>query len=121
MSLFVDENDLVAVEVRYTEKDNKLEFYDKEPCPEGAKLEKFEFKKPSWGDQREIMEIAFGVDPNSGTPMVDPYRFMDAKFKTLLKKWTLKIELSWDNIDKLHPDLMEHLNSRIDPLLGLDQ
>lgn len=122
MPLFVTDNDTVDVKVVYTESGGDLEFYE-EKFPDGSKAETFTFRRPNWQDQRTIMEGALAIDA-TGMPVVDPYKFMDSKFKTLLCKWTLKdedgdIPVTSENIDRLHPSLIEYLSSKADRLLGL--
>lgn len=117
MSLLIEEDELIEVCVHYEKRDNAFVFYEEEH--KGAMTEKFYFKNPSWGDQTAIMEHAFGLDV-SGMTMMNPYLFIDGKIKVLLKKWSLKMPVSDENIDKLQPALVNYLDDRLNKLIFLD-
>jgi hypothetical protein len=120
MPLFVTEKDVFVITVRYTEKDGAITYFDPgQQAPEGTLEEHFTFRKPTWSDSRMMMSETMFIDPASGSPVMDPYRFMDKKIKILLKGWSLKngnepLPLSPENIDKLDASLINHLNKRLD-------
>ena len=117
MPLLISEDDLVEIPVYYSEHDTELEFY--EAPKEGAEAEKFWFKRPDWGDQKLIMEGTLGINAD-GVPIMDPYKYQDMKFKVLLRKWSLKysdgsaVPVSAETIDRMHPDLIRHLDKKLD-------
>lgn len=117
MPLLISENDLVKVTVHYSENGSDLKFY--EGPQDGAESEDFWFKRPDWGDQKMIMEGTMGIN-SDGVPIMDPHRYQDMKFKVLLRKWSLKYEdgtavpVSAETIDRMHPDLVGHLDKRLD-------
>lgn len=114
MSLLVSEEDLIEITVHYEVKNNKHIFY--EDKKEGTKSENFYFKRPSWGDQREIYEYAFGLDVN-GAASLNPYRFVDGKIKVLLKKWSLGCPVTEEAIDRLNPFLVSYLDKKVDKVI----
>jgi hypothetical protein len=125
MSLIVSEKQLFEVVVRYKQNGDNLLFYENgEKAEEGHKEEKFFFKRPSWSDTRIMMADTMFMDPATGQPILDPYRFMDRKIKTLLKDWTLKQEdgeklpLTSENIDNLDPALINFLNAQLDGVIS---
>ncbi len=120
MPLFVTDKDVINVTVRYVDKAGSIQFFEKDEAGyEAAQVETFTFRKPNWADTRLMMADAMYLDPNSGSPIVDPYRFMDRKIKILLKDWSLKdgdakLPLNGDNIDKLDGSLINYLNKKLD-------
>jgi hypothetical protein len=126
MPLFISDDDVVELKVFHTEKDGILKFYMKEPMPAEVEENMFIFRRPNWGDQNAIMETTLRIDLTSGTPIMDPYKYIDAKLKVLLKSWSLKdnkgepLKISSENIDKLDPNLIEYLNVKLNELLFLN-
>lgn len=119
MSLLVNESQLFDVIVIYARKNGELEFFEEGKAPAGAVKETFKFKRPTWTEARDMMSASVLVDAVSGRSIIDPYKFMDMKVKTLIKDWSLnhdgkKLELSEDNIDKLEPALVQHLFDRLE-------
>lgn len=126
MPLFISDDDVVELRVFHTEENGILKFYFNDPMPSGVEENIFVFRRPNWGDQNVIMGTTLRIDLTSGTPIMDPYRFIDAKLKVLLRSWSLKdnkgnpLEVSSENIDKLDPNLIEHLNIRLNATLSLN-
>jgi hypothetical protein len=126
MPLFIDDKDTFEVVVRYKEQGRKILFYeDSEELPSDVKTEKFTFKYPNWSEQQAMMAGALTIDQN-GVAAADPYKYMDAKIKTMLRGWTLTkdnepLQVTYDNIEKLDGSLVSYLTSKIDLLLGTDE
>jgi hypothetical protein len=125
MGLLIDNEATFDVIVKYIEDGEKLIFYEKEDkIPEGKIVgeETFAFKRVSWSDFKLMMSESIIV--SGGAISLNPYVFMDIKFKLLLKKWSLKdkngkpLELNIKNIDNLNPQLCEYLNKKLDLALG---
>lgn len=119
MSLFVSDSDVFEVVVKYMKRDGILIFDQS-----GNEEERFWFKRPNWSESKAIMSQCVMVDGNSGQAIIDPYKLMDMKVKTLLKTWTLKgddgeaVEVSPENLAKLDPLLVQHLYSRVEEQLS---
>jgi len=125
MGLIIDNEATFDVVVKYIEDGENLVFYEKEDkIPEGktGETETFAFKRVSWSDFKLMMSESIIV--SGGSISLNPYVFMDIKFKLLLKKWSLKdkngkpLELNIRNIDNLNPQLCEYLNKKLDLSLG---
>lgn len=120
--LLVSENETFEVPVMFTENNGALTFYEPDQAPEGAKKETFLFRRPNWADMKAINSGAMTVDA-TGKPNLDIYRFMDMKIRTLLKDWSLmanpenKLQITQANINKLHPDLLPYLFSKMEERL----
>lgn len=118
--LIITENDILQIDVYFSDRENSTVFYDnKEKAPADAKSESFVFRKANWADAKVINSSAVTIDA-AGKPTMDLYRYMDQKIKTLLKDWTLKgatnekLPISVVNINKLNPDLIQHLFSKLE-------
>lgn len=120
MSLFVSDTDLFEIVVKYERRDGALLL----DHPDAKNEERFWFKRPNWAESKAIMSQGVIVDGNSGQAIIDPYKLMDMKMRTLLKKWTLKgqdgeaMEVSPENLAKLDPLLVQHLYSRVEEQLS---
>jgi len=119
MSLFISDDERFEVVVNYKINDNKeLEFFDKKESDQITQ-EKFYFKRPNWIEAKTMSSASVLVDAVSGRAIIDPYKYMDIRFKLLLKDWTLskdnrKVEMTSNNIDKLHPSLIQYLFSKLE-------
>jgi hypothetical protein len=123
MPLFVTEQDVIVIEVCYLEENGQLKFLEEgdDSCQK-PQVETFTFRRPNWSDNRLMMADSMFIDPTSGAPVLDPYRFIDRKMKILLKEWTLKVgdeklPVTGDNIDKLDAALINYLNRALDAKL----
>ena len=120
MSLLISENDTFEIKVAYSEvEDGRLEFEE----TEGAKHETFTFKQPSWANTRGILSACVIVDAESGRAIIDPYKMMDLRFKVLIKDWSItengqKVPATMENVDKLHPSLVQEVYNRLNALLS---
>lgn len=120
MSLIVDqEKSVFEVVLCFTPKDNgDIEFHEPANAPDGAKTEKFVFRRPTWRDARVIMERSM----IPGGENVDAIAYMDAKVRTLLKSWSLKDEaggvLPIAKFDSLSPAVILKLSTLVDAQLG---
>lgn len=120
MPLLLGEKDVFEVKVRFVEKsDGDIEFVDNGKGEEAT----FVFRQPSWADVRTIMLGVVLMD-EAGQAAIDPYKYSDAKLRTLLKDWSLtdaegkKIPVTDANIDKMHPALFSHLTSQLSGVLN---
>ena len=119
MSLFISDDERFEVVVNYKINDNKeLEFFDKKESDQITQ-EKFYFKRPNWIEAKTMSSASVLVDAVSGRAIIDPYKYMDIRFKLLLKDWILskdnrKVEMTSNNIDKLHPSLIQYLFSKLE-------
>lgn len=117
--LLINENDVFEISVYLTEDGQNMVFHDVASAPIGAKHEIFVFRRPNWSDTKNINSTALVLDA-SGSPKLDLYRYMDLKVKTLLKDWSLKSSLgeklpvTASNMNKLHPDLFQHLFTKLE-------
>jgi len=125
--LLVSRNDVFDIQVNYLENEEALSFYepDGDPMPDGIKTVKFIFRKPNWTDTKTISSAACQIDPFNGKTIIDPFKYMDQKFKTLLKDWTLfdedgisKLPITYNNIDLLRPELVQYVFSKVEEKLN---
>jgi hypothetical protein len=113
MPLFIRSDDTVDVDIYYLEEGETYRFARSEADLDGdCEKVSFQIKRPSWGDQRTIMEGSFMLDDN-GTPVVDPHRFQDMKFRVLIKGWSLEEDFNEDAIENMNPQLAEYLGNVI--------
>lgn len=121
--LLISDNDVVEVKIYFTRNGNSMVFHEKDSAPAEALNETFIFRQPTWVDIKNINSTAVIVDPSSGKPSMDLFRYMDLKIKTLLKEWSLKndagekLQVSASNINKLSPDLVQHLFTKFEEML----
>lgn len=119
MPLLISESDTFKISVKYNYKPNgEIEFKE-----DGKESAVFVFKRPNWIDIRTIMSTSVIVNANNGQAIIDPYKLMDTKIKILLKSWDLKgekgeIELTNENVDKLHPELIQYLFDKMNAELS---
>lgn len=124
--LLVSRNDVFEITINYVEENETLAFYehDGDPIPAEAKIEKFVFRRPNWIDTKTISSIACHVDPFTGKAIVDPFKYMDQKFKTLLKDWTLtnelgeKLAVTYVNVDLLRPEIVQYVFQKMEDKLN---
>lgn len=124
--LLVSRNDVFEIPIKYVEEKETLAFYedDGDPIPTEAKTEKFFFRRPNWLDTKTISSISCHVDPFTGKAIVDPFKYMDQKFKTLLKDWTLKndegekLAVTYLNIDLLRPEIVQYVFQKLEDRLN---
>ena len=121
MSLLIQNDDLFTIDIYFKEENGSLEVIEA-PSPED-KFEKFSFKRPNWQETRIVSSASVLVDANTGKAIIDPFKYMDLRLKLLLKDWTLKdqegnkLPITYDNIDKLHPLLVQHLFGKVEEFL----
>lgn len=78
---------------------------------------KVAFKRPAWGDIKEIMSKS--VVMIEGKAQVDPYRLMDTRLKVLVRSWNLTgeddkpIPATPENMDRLTPPLADAINQAL--------
>lgn len=113
MSLLINDSDTFPVEVLFTKEENGTFVFGK-----GDSKETFTFKRPTWNEMRLIMSSSVIINAANGQGLVDPYKMMDLKIKSLLKDWSLKdgenkLPLTNENIDKLNPDLIQYLFAKL--------
>lgn len=119
MSLLIKEEDVfdVTVHFKLNEK-GQVEVVDtKEP---GCESEVFTFKYPAWKDVRTIiLESQIVVE---GVAVLDPIAFIEAKVKTLLRKWSLKDSedkaIPITKLDMIPARVMFHVGVKMDDYIG---
>jgi len=121
MPLFIDDDDTFEVLVTYTQDGKKTLFYEPdEITPPDALEETFTFKRPNWHETMEIMARSVIVSPTTNEPIINPYKFMDIKFRTLIRKWTLKdkngepLPISDETVKRLTSAVVYYLGTKID-------
>ena len=78
---------------------------------------KITFKRPAWGDIKEIMSKS--VVMIEGKAQIDPYRLMDTRLKVLIRSWNLTgedgkpIPATPENTDRLSPPLADVINQAL--------
>jgi len=120
MSLFT-KDETFDIAISYTRGDKGELKFDTE-----GEIETFTFRRPNWQDTRALMSASVIVSAQTGQAIVDPYRMMDMKIKTLLKDWTIKkdgekVEVTPENIDKLEPDLVQYLYNKLNSTLSITE
>lgn len=116
--LLVSQDDVFTIDVSYTYENGFLTIHEGE-APTGALKDSFTFRRPNWEDIHIMNSSSVIVDAINGKAIMDPYKYMDIKVKRLLKRWTLKIgqetaPVSQDNINRLHPVMMQHLFAKVE-------
>ena len=120
MSLFIEENDLIKITIRYFNQGNKLTIFKegepKEPIAGKVETDTFELRIPNWEDSVKIATASTLVNGNTGAVIVNPHIYTDTKIKLLLKKWSLKdkdgnsVLVTEEKINKLHPKMIEAID-----------
>ena len=120
MSILINDSDRFDITVRYGENNGNIEIFPEEgEIPQDAHSETFTFKRPNWAESRTMLSSCVIMNAANGEGVMDPYRFMDTRIKTLLKDWTLKdkdgnkIEVNPANIDMLPPTIVDCLFNRL--------
>lgn len=122
MSLLIQENDTFEIEVRYVKNNSIFKIFGPNENVEGAIVEKFTFKRPNWTEAQRLMSACVLVDATNGRAILDPYRYMDLKVKSLLRDWTLmdneeKLAPTPENVNKLDPSIIQYLFQRMNDVL----
>ena len=126
MSLLVGEKHTFKIDLKYFLKDQGITILTKEgQVPEGTqvKSETFTFKRPNWSEIQKMMSACVICDASTGRAIMDPYKFMDIKVKTLLRDWTLKDEegnkmpLVEDTLSNMEPSVVQYLFDEMNEVL----
>lgn len=119
MSLLIKEEDTFEVTVHFklNEKGQVEVVETKEP---ECETEVFTFKYPAWKDVRTIIvESQVLVE---GVAVLDPIAFIEAKVKTLLRKWSLKDSegkaIPITKLDLIPARVMFHVGVKMDNNIG---
>lgn len=120
--LLVDETSTFQVIVYHGEDTGIFVIYSDTP-PDAAKKDVFTFRRPNWVDVRNMNSASVLVDAVSGKAIIDPYKYMDLKVKSLLTDWTIskgeeKVPVSPDNVNRLQPELIQYLFQKLEEKLA---
>lgn len=120
--LLVDETLTFQIEVYHAQDTGVFVIYPSAP-PTAAERDVFTFRRPNWIDVRNMNSASVLVDAVSGKAIIDPYKYMDLKVKTLLTDWTIskgeeKVPISPDNVNRLQPELIQYLFQRLEERLA---
>ena len=121
MGLLITDSNKFEIEIAYVEEGQTLTFLAPDSQIANVKKERFTFKRPNWREDMEIMSASVIFD--GARTVVNPFRVMDMRIRRLLKDWTLvsgekKLEINPENIDNLHPDLVQELYRRLEKILS---
>jgi len=127
MSLIIDESETFEVRIGYKTEEGKDVFSilrAEEVAVAETGLETFTFRKPNWSDSRKMLSSAIYIDSVGGAKL-DPYKFMDARLRVLIKNWSLKdkkgerLSLTEENIDRMSLGLVSCLSRALDEKVPL--
>ncbi len=122
MSLFVEDDDLIQIDVNYYKQGKNIIILDPfKEIPKGIEIQKetFSIKLPNWMDAVAIASASSIVDGQTGQVLVNPHKFNDTRLKLLLKDWTLKdkdgskLKITNELIDKLSPVIVEYIGMEL--------
>jgi hypothetical protein len=122
MGIFAVPSDDIKISLRFIPSDDGAQILDDDivQTNEAEEVEEadFFFRVPKWGDTRKIMSAASAVREDG--MVLDPYKFIDARIKFLLKDWTLtdekgkKVPVNEQTIERLPPHVVNYLHRKLD-------
>jgi hypothetical protein len=125
--LMISADATAEVKIFYKISGRNITFFEKESpdekLDESVREESFVFRVPSWQDTKKILNMA-GIASQSEQAAFAAHRLVDAKWKILLKDWTLvdengkKIPANQESIDKLPLSLITYVASKLNDELG---
>jgi hypothetical protein len=117
MTPIIKDNETFEVSVyQVVDKKGKESFSLTNDGTAAAEL-KITFKRPAWGDIKEIMSKSVAMI--EGKAQIDPYRLMDTRLKVLIRSWNLTgedgkpIPSTPENTDRLSPPLADVINQAL--------
>ena len=120
MPMFIKDTDTFEVRI-YKSVEGGKELYHEVGAngvpPVGWEEMVFVFKRPAWGETKDIMSNSIRVMDGKGE--IDLYKLMDARLKVLLRAWPMKDEdgnpvpVTPEDINRLSPPLVDKLNAAL--------
>lgn len=123
-ALFISENDLFDVEVKYNVVDKTIlvKGIDEKYSDKDSEQIVFTFKYPNHGDCNLISSLARtrGVNGNPSEATVRDYRELESiRMAVLIRKWSLKKDLTDINISNLNPKIILSLLDGVRNKIGI--